>query len=88
VYHVPKLPNIDLQGVEGTVDKIVTVFKGKTLSANLPYKVAFVVKKEDGSQVKFFAHMVCPSPHHAASRQSPNQLLCNTQSDDDVELVA
>ena len=57
VYHVPKLPNLSLLGVEGTVAQVVKEHKGKPVSANLPYKVAFLVEKE-GQSVKFFAHMV------------------------------
>lgn len=59
IYHAPKLPELDLNGMEGTFVKDVTEFKGQTLSANLPIKVAFQMEK-DGATVKFQAHLVGP----------------------------
>ncbi|KAI5079218.1 hypothetical protein GOP47_0006889 [Adiantum capillus-veneris] len=56
VYHVPKHPNFDLQGCEGELKDILKSWKGKPLSANLPYKVQFLLDL-DGKQVKFFAHL-------------------------------
>ena len=39
--------------------QIVKVFKGKELSANLPYKVEFLLeKKEGGKQPKVLVHLV------------------------------
>ena len=58
VYHAPKLSELQLEGKEGTVKQIVKVFKGKELSANLPYKVEFLLDKEGGKQRKVLAHLV------------------------------
>eukprot|EP01018_Ginkgo_biloba_P024249 Gb_35562 [translate_table: standard] len=41
VYHVPKTPELDLGGLEGEVKDYVGIWKGKRISANLPYKVQF-----------------------------------------------
>ncbi|KAH6836911.1 hypothetical protein C2S53_011059 [Perilla frutescens var. hirtella] len=60
VYHVPKLPEIDLTGRVGLLKQYVAVFKGKRISANLPYKVEFVAEEvsgRDGKPVKFSAHL-------------------------------
>ena len=38
--------------------QIVKKFKGKELSANLPYRIEFILEKEDAKDVKFFAHLV------------------------------
>jgi WD repeat-containing protein 35 len=57
VFHVPKHEELDLEGLQGTFVKDVTEFKGQTLSANLPIKVAFQIEK-DGATVKFQAHLV------------------------------
>eukprot|EP00475_Leptophrys_vorax_P039183 TRINITY_DN70335_c0_g1_i1.p1 TRINITY_DN70335_c0_g1~~TRINITY_DN70335_c0_g1_i1.p1 ORF type:complete len:149 (-),score=12.01 TRINITY_DN70335_c0_g1_i1:110-556(-) len=54
-FHVPGVKQMSLQGQEGIVKEIVTVFKGKPISANLPYKVAFDIEV-DGAKKKFFAH--------------------------------
>ncbi|GAA0153813.1 reductase [Lithospermum erythrorhizon] len=59
VYHIPKVPEFDLDGKIGTMKQFVGFHKGKTISANLPFKVEF---KEDGIEgrdgpVKFFAHL-------------------------------
>ncbi|KAL2649905.1 hypothetical protein R1flu_018033 [Riccia fluitans] len=56
VYHVMKLPNLNLKGMEGEVKDYVVEWKGKTISATLPYKVHFV-QEVDGKAVKFFAHL-------------------------------
>lgn len=56
VFHVPKQPELNLEGMEGTVVQDVTQYKGKTLSANLPYKVEFFIDKENAKS-KFFAHL-------------------------------
>jgi hypothetical protein len=58
VWHVPKFPDgVDLEGMQGVVVKDVAQYKGKTLSANLPYRVAFETEK-DGAPIKFQAHLV------------------------------
>lgn len=60
VYHVPKVPELNLDGLEGTVKQYVGIWKGKRISANLPFKVEFVLP--DGVEgrpgpFKFFAHL-------------------------------
>ncbi|XP_068653312.1 ferredoxin-thioredoxin reductase, variable chain-like [Aristolochia californica] len=59
VYHVPKVPEIDLMGMEGVIKQYVVEWKGKRISANLPFKVEFLAHKVDGRQgpLKFFAHL-------------------------------
>lgn len=57
VYHVPRVPKVDLIGMEGVLKQYVAVFKGKKISANLPYKVEFVSQVEGRGSVKFFAHL-------------------------------
>lgn len=57
VYHVPRVPEVDLNGMEGVIKQFVGVWKGKTISANLPYKVEFVTEIEDRGPVKFLAHL-------------------------------
>lgn len=60
VYHVPKLPEFDLTGKVGVLKEYVGVYKGKRISANLPYKVEFVadeVSSRSGKPVKFIAHL-------------------------------
>lgn len=52
VFHVPKTPEVDLQSWEGEVADVLYEFKGKPISANLPYKVKF---QKDGKP--FFAHL-------------------------------
>lgn len=57
VYHVAKLgAEVDLCGLEGNIKQYVAVWKEKRISANLPYKVEFVVDAA-GGPVKFFAHL-------------------------------
>lgn len=56
VFHVPKHPEFELQGLEGEVKDVLKSWKGKPISANLPYKVQFVLNLE-GKQVKFFTHL-------------------------------
>ncbi len=43
VYHFPKSKNepFDIQGMEGEIKDIVTEWKGRPVSANLPIKVKF-----------------------------------------------
>ncbi|XP_057513111.1 ferredoxin-thioredoxin reductase, variable chain-like [Actinidia eriantha] len=57
VYHVPRVPEIDLTGKEGVLKQNVTVWKGKRISANLPFKVEFVEEVEGRGRVKFLAHL-------------------------------
>lgn len=57
VYHVPKVPEVDLTGMEGVVKQYVCFWKGKRISANLPYKVEFKINVEGRGLVKFFAHL-------------------------------
>lgn len=57
VYHVPKAPEIDITGLEGVLKQYVGLWKGKRISANLPYKVEFFTEVEGRGQVKFFAHL-------------------------------
>ncbi|XP_016484174.1 ferredoxin-thioredoxin reductase, variable chain-like [Nicotiana tabacum] len=59
VYHVPKVPELDLVNRIGTLKQYVGFHKGKQISANLPYKVEFVVANLEGrdGSVKFLAHL-------------------------------
>lgn len=57
VYHVPRVPEVDITGMEGELKQYVGLWKGKRISANLPYKVQFVVDVEGRGAVKFFAHL-------------------------------
>ena len=57
VYHVPRVPEIDLTGMEGVLKQYVAVWKGKRISVNLPYKIEFVKEIEGRGNVKFFAHL-------------------------------
>ncbi|KAL3516469.1 hypothetical protein ACH5RR_023371 [Cinchona calisaya] len=59
VYHVPKVPEVELTGKIGFLKQYVAVHKGKRISANLPYKVEFVEENIGGKKgpVKFFAHL-------------------------------
>ncbi|KAF6141561.1 hypothetical protein GIB67_041038 [Kingdonia uniflora] len=52
VYHVPKVAEIDISGMEGSIKQYVGIWKGKHISANLPFKVQFIVQDR-----KFFAHL-------------------------------
>ncbi|KAK4372151.1 hypothetical protein RND71_007535 [Anisodus tanguticus] len=58
VYHVPKVQELDLNDRIGTLKQYVAIHKGKQISANLPYKVEFVVDDLEGrsGSVKFSAH--------------------------------
>ena len=54
VYHVPRVAEeLDLCGLEGEVKQYVNQWKGRRVSANLPYKIQFVLS----GGVKFFAHL-------------------------------
>ncbi|KAL8227838.1 hypothetical protein R6Q57_015422 [Mikania cordata] len=59
VYHIPRVPEVDLNGVEGKIKEYVAIWKGKNISANLPYKIEFLEKLEGrgDAPVKFFAHL-------------------------------
>ncbi|CAN1164970.1 Ferredoxin-thioredoxin reductase, variable chain [Linum perenne] len=58
VYHVPKVPEVDLTGKEGKVKQYVGVWKDKQISANLPYKVEFLLDIEGrDAPVKLLAHL-------------------------------
>ncbi|XP_008806674.1 ferredoxin-thioredoxin reductase, variable chain-like [Phoenix dactylifera] len=58
VYHVLKAPELDLEGMEGEIKQYVALWKGKRISANLPFKVEFHVAVEGQPKpVKFFAHL-------------------------------
>jgi hypothetical protein len=58
LFSVPKHPDgISIQGMTGEVFKDVSQFKGKVLSANLPYVVKFKTTL-NGADVKFQAHLV------------------------------
>ncbi|KAJ0238112.1 hypothetical protein HA466_0242270 [Hirschfeldia incana] len=57
VYHVNRVPEVDLEGMEGKVKDYVAVWKGKRISANLPYKVEFFKEVEGRGPVKFVAHL-------------------------------
>lgn len=60
VYHIPKVPELELEGMEGVIKQYVGLWKGKSISANLPFKVEFVLP--DGVEgrpgpLKFVAHL-------------------------------
>ncbi|KAG9456931.1 hypothetical protein H6P81_001439 [Aristolochia fimbriata] len=59
VYHVPKVPEMDLEGMEGVIKQYVVEWKGKRISANLPFKVEFRADGVEGrpGPIKFFAHL-------------------------------
>ncbi|EHA8588201.1 ferredoxin-thioredoxin reductase, variable chain [Cocos nucifera] len=58
VYHVLKAPELDLNGMEGEIKQYVALWKGKRISANLPFKIEFHVPVEGQPKpVKFFAHL-------------------------------
>ncbi|XP_073002476.1 ferredoxin-thioredoxin reductase, variable chain-like [Typha latifolia] len=58
VYHVAKLPELDLCGLEGVIKQYVGEWKGKRITANLPFKVEFLIPTEgQANPIKFFAHL-------------------------------
>ncbi|KAJ9563486.1 hypothetical protein OSB04_008646 [Centaurea solstitialis] len=59
VYHVPKVPEVELNGKEGKVKEYVALWKGKNISATFPYKIEFLEKLEGRGDkpVKFFVHL-------------------------------
>lgn len=58
VHHVAKAPGLDLRGMEGVVKQYVGVWKGKRITANLPFKVEFELKLDGQDKpVRFIAHL-------------------------------
>ncbi|PKU70469.1 ferredoxin-thioredoxin reductase, variable chain-like [Dendrobium catenatum] len=58
VFHVAKAPGLDLCGMEGVIRQYVGFYKGKRVSANLPYKIEFLLPVEGNEKpIKFFAHL-------------------------------
>ncbi|KAG2334419.1 hypothetical protein Bca52824_005599 [Brassica carinata] len=57
VYHVVRVPEVELMGMEGSIKDYVVLWRGKRISANLPFKVQFVKEIEGRGPVKFFAHL-------------------------------
>ncbi|OAY70882.1 Ferredoxin-thioredoxin reductase, variable chain [Ananas comosus] len=58
VYHVAKAPDLDLGGMEGMIKQYLGMWKGKCISANLPFKVEFLIRIDgQDSPVKFFADL-------------------------------
>jgi lipoic acid synthetase len=57
VYHVNRVPEVDLEGMEGKLKDYVAVWKGKRISANLPYKIEFFKEIEGRGLVKFVSHL-------------------------------
>ncbi|KAK3154723.1 hypothetical protein QOZ80_2BG0194350 [Eleusine coracana subsp. coracana] len=58
VYHIVKAPDLDIQGMVGVVKQYVCVWKGKRITANLPFKVEFQIDVEGQPKpVRFFVHL-------------------------------
>ncbi|CAN6252489.1 unnamed protein product [Urochloa humidicola] len=58
VYHIVKAPDLDIQGMEGVVKQYVGVWKGKRITANLPFKIEFQIDVEGQPKpVRFFVHL-------------------------------
>ncbi|GAB2275356.1 hypothetical protein Dimus_010116 [Dionaea muscipula] len=57
VYHVPRVPEVELTGMVGAIKQFVGLWKGKHISANLPFKVEFQIDVEGRGSVKFSAHL-------------------------------
>ncbi|KAL5216084.1 hypothetical protein ABZP36_007485 [Zizania latifolia] len=58
VHHVSKAPDLDLRGMEGVVKQHVGVWKGKRITANLPFKVEFELRVDGQDKpVRFLAHL-------------------------------
>ena len=58
VYHIPKLPELELTSdMIGVIKQYIGLWKGKRISPNLPFKVEFVVEIEGRGPVKFVAHL-------------------------------
>ena len=82
LYSVPKHPEgLLIENMEGDVFKDVTNFKGKVLSANLPYVVKFKTQLA-GVDVKFQAHLVSFSSQSetGTSRIARRRLMCLNMS--------
>nr|CBG76429.1 OO_Ba0013J05-OO_Ba0033A15.16 [Oryza officinalis] len=58
VHHVSKAPDLDLRGMEGVVKQYVGIWKGKRITANLPFKVEFELRVDGQDKpVRLFAHL-------------------------------
>ncbi|KAJ1280119.1 hypothetical protein BS78_04G207200 [Paspalum vaginatum] len=58
VHHVLKAPDLDVQGMEGVVKQYVGVWKGKRITANLPFKIEFQLAIDGQPKpVRFFVHL-------------------------------
>uniref|UniRef100_A0A0D9W7F1 Ferredoxin thioredoxin reductase alpha chain domain-containing protein n=1 Tax=Leersia perrieri TaxID=77586 RepID=A0A0D9W7F1_9ORYZ len=58
VHHVSKAPVLDLRGMKGVVKQYVGIWKGKRITANLPFKVEFEIRVDGQDKpVRFFAHL-------------------------------
>ncbi|CAL4886493.1 unnamed protein product [Urochloa decumbens] len=58
VHHIVKAPDLDIQGMEGVVKQYVGVWKGKRITANLPFKIEFQLDVEGQPKpVRFFVHL-------------------------------
>lgn len=57
VYHVPRVPELELGGMEGEVKQNLLFWRGKSLTANRPFRVEFVRDVEGRGLVKFVAHL-------------------------------
>ncbi|OAY85904.1 Ferredoxin-thioredoxin reductase, variable chain [Ananas comosus] len=73
VYYVAKAPDLDLGGMEGTIKQYLGVWKGKRTSANLPFKVEFLIRIDgQDSPVKFFSHFREDEFEYVPSSDGPN----------------
>ena len=43
--------------------QVVSLYKGKQTSANLPYKVTFIIPQEGAKDIKLVAHLVSVHDH-------------------------
>lgn len=58
VHHVSKAPDLDICGMEGVVKQYVGIWKGKRITANLPFKLEFELRVDGQDKpVRFFAHL-------------------------------
>ncbi|KAL6911739.1 hypothetical protein ACP4OV_000544 [Aristida adscensionis] len=58
VHHIVKAPDLDIQGMEGVVKQYVGVWKGKRITANLPFKIECQIAVEGQPKpVRFFVHL-------------------------------
>nr|CAD1834673.1 unnamed protein product [Ananas comosus var. bracteatus] len=73
VYHVAKAPDLDLGGMEGMIKQYLGMWKGKRISANLPFKVEFLIRIDgQDSPVKFFADLREDEFEYVPSSDGPN----------------